>query len=315
MKWKKLGKVFGPEDSAPEVKWIHTHAQNPFPEYLGNDRYRIHVACRDENNMARGAYVDIDIKDPTQVLDYTREPTLDHGELGCFDDCGIMPSCIVDHQDKRYMYYTGWTQARRTPFSFFIGLMISEDGGQTYQRYSQAPVLGRSFHDPYLTCSPWVTIEDGVWKMWYTSGTGWGGTYQLKDIPGAPVKTKHFYHIKYAWSEDGIHWNNEGHKCIDYGPEEYAIARSTVYRDEGLYKMNYSYRGGENTYRAGYAESRDGLDWTRKDDEVGIDVSAEGWDQNMICYPCRFKHGEQEYLLYNGNNYGETGFGIAIRES
>ena len=52
--------------------------------------------------------------------------------------------------------------------------------------------------------------------------------------------------------------------------------------------MWYSYRG--DAYRIGYAESVDGLEWERKDEEAGIDVSADGWDSEMIEYPCVFEH-------------------------
>ena len=32
-------------------------------------------------------------------------------------------------------------------------------------------------------------------------------------------------------------------------------------------------------------ESEDGVNWQRKDNKVGVDVSNEGWDSEMICYP------------------------------
>jgi len=33
-----------------------------------------------------------------------------------------------------------------------------------------------------------------------------------------------------------------------------------------------------------------------------------------ICYPYVFDHAGSRYMLYNGNGYGRTGFGIAILE-
>ena len=77
-----------------------------------------------------------------------------------------------------------------------------------------------------------------------------------------------------------------------------------------------SYRGCGNilSYRIGYAESPDGFAWTRRDDEAGIDVSSKGWDSEMVCYACVFAYGAREYMLYNGNGYGATGFGMAVRK-
>jgi hypothetical protein len=72
--------------------------------------------------------------------------------------------------------------------------------------------------------------------------------------------------------------------------------------------MWYSHRG--KNYRIGYAESLDGLHWTRKDNEAGIHVSRSGWDSQMIEYPFVFDHQGSRYLLYNGNDYGKTGIGL-----
>jgi len=301
MKWTKIGLIIKPG----MYDWIVTHAQNPFPEKVGEDLYKVYFAGRDKLNRARGGYVVININEPEKMLEVPEKPVLDLGDLGCFDDCGVMPSCIVHYENKQFMYYTGWTQGVVTPFSFFIGLAISRDGGKTFERVSKAPVLGRSIHDPYLTASPWVIIERGIWRMWYVSGTGW------EIMPNDP-KLKHYYHIRYAESKDGITWDTSGIVCIDYNNEEYAIARPVVYKHKSLYKMWYCYRGGTRTYRAGYAESKDGICWKRKDDKVGIAVSESGWDANMICYPCVFGHKGKEYMLYNGNDYGKTGIGLAI---
>ena len=77
--------------------------------------------------------------------------------------------------------------------------------------------------------------------------------------------------------------------------------------------MWYSCRG--SAYRIGYAESNDGLEWERKDEEAGIDVSQDGWDSEMIEYPCVFQHGGSWYMLYNGNGYGASGIGLAVLDA
>jgi len=304
LKWKKLGLIIKPG----KYTWIVTHVQNPFAIRTGEDIYKIFFAGRDCYNRARGGFAEIDINNPKVIIDFSSSPLLDLGELGCFDDSGVMPSTVVDLNSKQYMYYTGWSRAVVTPFTFFIGLAISEDSGKSFRRYSKAPVLGRNFHDPFLTASPWVIIENHVFKMWYVSGTGWEMSSNNDSV------LKHYYHIKYAESKDGFNWNPEGIVCIDFRDDEYAIARPTVYKENGIYKMWYCYRGGYETYRAGYAESKDGIKWQRKNSQVGIDVSDEGWDSQMICYPFVFEHKGQQYMLYNGNDYGKTGIGLAVLE-
>ena len=126
-------------------------------------------------------------------------------------------------------------------------------------------------------------------------------------------KPKHYYHVKYAESADGIHWGEQRRIGIDFNsPDEYAIGRPCVVKDSGVYRMWYCYRG--PSYRIGYAESPDGLSWTRMDRDAGIDCSPEGWDSEMQCYPWVFDHGGRRYMLYNGNSYGKTGFGLALAD-
>lgn len=302
MIWKKKGLLITPG----KYEWMVSFAQSPFIERTGEDLYKVHFAGRDRFNRARGGFAIIEFAPHgPKVLRISEDPLLDLGNLGCFDDSGVMPSCIVDFEGDKYMYYTGWKQEVITPFSFFVGLAISQDGGKTYERYSLSPVLGRNRYDPFLTGSPWIIREKGIWRMWYVSGTGW-------KVRANDEKPLHMYNIRYAESQDGLTWIPDGKVCIDFEGDEYAIARPVVYKEKEKYKMFYSVRGGWRTYRAGYAESTDGLSWKRLDTEVGIDVSETGWDSQMICYPFLFKHDQQTYMLYNGNDYGKTGFGYAV---
>jgi hypothetical protein len=149
--------------------------------------------------------------------------------------------------------------------------------------------------------------------MWYGSHLTWG------DAP--PESMVHV--LKYAESDDGLTWRREGR--IVLGGEwwdgtnpapppgaDHAFSRPCVVRDGGVYRMWYSCRG--RRYRVGYATSPDGLTWRRRDDEAGIDVSASGWDSEMIAYAHVFDHRGGRYMLYCGNGYGRTGFGIAVLE-
>ena len=296
-KWIKKGLIFTGER---KYDWLNSHAALPVRDAAG-DRHRVYFSSRDERGRAQVGFFETDPKFE-QVTRVSERPVIGLGPLGAFDDSGVTTSWIVNHEDKKYHYYSGWSLGVSVPFYFFIGLAISTDGGETYERVSSAPILERNGVDPYLTASPCVLVENGTWRMWYVSGTGW----EIKDDRPA-----HRYHIKYAESRDGICWQRDGRVCIDYqSPEEYAISRPCVLKDGDLYRMWFAARG--NSYRIGYAESADGLTWTRKDHESGIDVSATGWDSEMVAYPYVFTHDDDLYMLYNGNDYGKTGIGLAV---
>ena len=301
MKWIKKGLIFEPKGN---FDWMVTHASLPIANKIKDDLYRIYFATRDKDNRSYTAYIEMDIKNPKEILYIPENPVLKPGKLGTFDDSGAISSWIVNYNKKKYLYYAGWNIGVTVPFHNSVGLAISQDGGKTFNKYSEGPILDRNIIEPYFVGSSCVIIENEIWKMWYLSCVKW-------EIENG--RSKHYYHIKYAESKDGITWNRKGIVCIDFkSKDEYAISRPCVIKEEGIYKMWYSYRGGTDTYRIGYAESADGIKWERKDEEAGIDISESGWDSEMIEYPFVLEHKGKKYMLYNGNSYGKTGFGYAI---
>ncbi|WP_235964892.1 glycoside hydrolase family protein [Caenimonas soli] len=283
---------------------MRSHAAVPIAEALGGDLFRIYFSTRDSANRSHTGSLVLDITRPTQVIEIAPDPVLVPGELGEFDDSGAMASWLTQSAGRRHLYYIGWNLGVTVPFRNSIGLATS-DGGSSFSRFANGPIVDRTMTEPHFCASCCVLEEKGFWRMWYLSCTGWSG---------APGQPRHSYHIKYAESRDGIHWLREGSVAIDFsGPGEYAISRPCVLRDGDLWKMWYSHRG--EAYRIGYAESPDGRTWLRKDSESGIDVSASGWDSEMIEYPFVFDHRGKRYMLYNGNGYGKTGFGLAVLEA
>lgn len=303
MNWQKRGHVFSPEN---ESDWMISHAMLPVPVQIDEDTHRVFFASRNKDNRSQVGYVDIDLSSPSTLKRKAYEPVVTLGDLGTFDDSGVFPTDVVVTQDKTHLYYVGWMIPKRYRYQGSLGLAISEDGYDTFHKYSKAPVATRTSSDPYMTLSSYVTVEDGLWKMWYTSAKKW----RRDGDETVPLSV-----IKYAESENGIDWERKDTLSIDLeGENETRISRPSVIKENGMYRMWYCYASGYEGYRIGYAESDDGIDWTRKDDEAGIGTSDEGWDSEMVAYPYVFEHDGQKYMLYNGNGYGKTGFGYAVLE-
>lgn len=300
MKWIKKGLLF---NSPGKKSWALTHAAVPLTKKVADDIFRIYFSMRDKQNRASAAYIEVNITDPQKILYLTENPILSPGELGTFDDNGVTASSLVDYQEQTFLYYIGWNAGGNVLYHTSIGLAISNDGGKSFQKYSKGPIMDRTTSEPYFCSNPFVLIDKGTWKMWYISFVKW-----IID----EGKTKPYYHIKYAESEDGINWKREGIVCIDFkNDKEWAISRPCVIKENNLYKMWYSFCG-ELSYRIGYAESSNGVDWKRRDNVVGIDVSSNGWDSEMIEFPYVFDNKNTRYMLYCGNGFGKTGFGYAI---
>lgn len=301
MRWRKLGRIF---QAKGQYDWMTTHAAVPFGMHLQEDVYQIFFSTRDKKNRSHVGYIIVDLGEPTKYLGVSSHPVLGPGSLGTFDDSGAMLSWITKRGRDKYLYYIGWNLGVTVPFRNAIGLAISANDACQCSRYSDGPIIDRSVSDPFFVASCCVLLEEDVWRMWYLSCTKW------EIVNGRP---QHWYHLKYADSKDRADWTRKGAVAIDYAhPGEYAISRPSVLKDGQMYRMWYSWRGAR--YRIGYAESADGTTWVRKDDQAGIDVSHDGWDAEMIEYPHVFQHRDTYYMLYNGNDYGKTGFGLAVLE-
>jgi predicted GH43/DUF377 family glycosyl hydrolase len=300
MSWRKLGHIYTPSGARD---WAVSHAANPIPEHLGGDRFRIYFSTRDAENRSSVGWVEIDLKQPQVILAEAEAPVLAPGELGMFDDSGVSIGCIVPVGQKRHLYYMGWKLTVRVPWQNALGLAISEGPDAPFQRVSRFPILPLSEEDPYTISYPWVTREEGVYRMWYGSNIAWGRE-----------KADMRHVLKYASSEDGVSWRRDGRVIVDFADaSEYAICKPCVVRDVDAYRMWFCARG--PTYRIFEAASPDGLRWTRAPGQAPIDVSTEGWDSEMIEYPCVFDHDGQRYLLYCGNGFAATGFGLARWEA
>ena len=301
--WKKLGLLFENKHAA------YTHAALPIAKLIAGDIYTVFFTARDEKNQSIPFSLVLDLNS-LKILDVTKLPLLSIGAPGEFDAHGIMPTCLISRNDSLYLFYIGWNRASDVPFRNAIGLATSTDGGRTFSKYSQGPLIDRGPFDPCFVASCDVLQEENKFSMWYLSAVKWEWVNN---------HWRHFYHIKYASSPDLINWERKGGVAIDFiDSQEYAISTPRVLKsNSGIYRMWYSHRGSmhNQTYRIGYAESENGINWVRKDTEVILPVSDAGWDSEMICYPFIFKHKNNLFMVYNGNGYGKTGFGLAVLEN
>ena len=309
MRWVKKGLIF---EVDRQSEWMSHHACVPVADRVSEDVLRIYFGPRDTRGRTRTTFIEVQADNPSKVLRVHDRPVFDLGRLGAFDDSGVMPSCIVNHAGRKYLFYIGWSPAVTVPYRNAVGLAVSDDGGLTFERVFEGPIVDRTRDEPFFTASPFALIENGVWKLWYASSTG----FVVVDGKPEPV-----YQIMYAESTDGAEWRRSGEACIPYVHEGEANARPCVLKDRGVYRMWYCWRGSRGyrtdraqSYRLGYAESADGIRWTRMDDRVGIDRSETGWDSQMMEYPFIYEHKGRKHMLYNGNGFGESGFGWAVLE-
>lgn len=310
MKWQKLGKIFDPRDTKI-AKLDFTQAPSTL---VFDDFVRIYFSTRIRDSageyISRVAYVDA-YENLRRILHISTHIVIEPGELGCYDEHGIFPFNVLRHEDMVLGYIGGWSRRISVPVETSIGLAVSYDDGLTFQRVGNGPVLTSSPREPFLVGDPFVAFFDGQFHMWYIFGTEWKGLNRV-------------YKIGYAESPDGVSWHkvSEGQQIIPsvLGEDE-CQAMPTVVRIGDRYCMFFCYREAtdfrenrDRSYRIGYAYSDDLIYWTRDDGSVGINVSDDSWDSQMLCYPHVFHYRGEVYMLYNGNEFGRYGFGLARLE-
>lgn len=313
--WKKLGKVFSPQDVS-QRPWLKEFAQAPATLVL-DEVVRVYFSCRppaDANGqyVSYSAYVDLDRSDLFNVRHVSDQPILDLGSLGEFDEFGTYPVSVIRDGDQVRAYYAGWTRCESVPFNVAIGCAVSTDEGQTFSKLGSGPILSYTPDEPFVLSGPKVRRFNGQWQLFYIAGNKW----KMVEGRAEPV-----YKIRMATSEDGIRWSKLNKDLIASRIEEdEAQASPDVFFAHGKYHMffcyRYSshYRGKKNGYRIGYASSPDLVNWVRDDSKAGIDVSEQGWDSEMISYPHVFELDGRIYMAYLGDQVGRFGFGLAVLE-
>jgi predicted GH43/DUF377 family glycosyl hydrolase len=300
-KWNKKGLIYAPDGSRP---WARSHAMCPTPVLLSDEVIRIYYAGVTEEMVGRIGYVDLKAKDPCKILNDFDEPILDIGARGHFDDNGVVPISIVKREEELFLYYIGFQLGTKIRYLIFSGLAISDIKSEQFIRYSEVPVLDRSQEGTLLRSAPCVLLDEtGGYHLWYIAGS------EHIDVDGKEVPT---YQVRYTHSDDGKKWPSEGRLVLDFAnDDEYGFGRPHIVKGSRGYHMWYSLRRKSIPYRLGYAFSEDGVNWTRDDDKIGLTVSPDGWDSEMVYANsvCVTKYGT--YMFYNGNDYGRTGFGYA----
>jgi predicted GH43/DUF377 family glycosyl hydrolase len=315
-KWKKLGKIFDPRDRK-SAGWMQEFAQSPSVVIFDNF-VRVYFCTRpaptqDGQYLSYLSYIDLDRRNLLNIVNICQKPILSLGGYGALDEFGTNPISVIRDRDTVRVYYAGWTRCESVPFNGAIGMAISSDNGNSFERLGPGPVLSYCPDEPFLLGSPRIRKFHGTWYLWYVAGREW-----LKlDGKAEPV-----YKIRMASSDDGIAWTKLGKDLIENKLGEHECqACADVLLHQGRYHMFYSYRSTQNYkikeggYRIGYAFSTDMVNWQRQDELAGMDVSAEGWDSEMVNYPHVFMLDGESYMLYQGNEMGRSGFGLAKLDS
>lgn len=311
-KWNKLGKIFDPT-TITDRPWLNEYAQAPAT--LVFDHFvRVYFSCRpprdkDGQFTSRSAIVDLDRTDLFKILRVSDQPILELGKRGCFDEFGTYPVSVIRANDEVWAYYAGWTRPVSVPFNTAIGVAKSTDGGETFKKLGDGPILSYTTDEPFVLSGPKIRRFNNKFYLFYIAGRKW------VDVDGRPEIS---HRIRVAMSDDGLNWEKHNKDLIPaHSAANESQASPDVFYANGTYHMFFcswlpeSFR---ETKARGiyYASSKDLLHWTRDNAKAGIEISeGNSFDNQMLAYPHVFELDGKTYMLYLGNEVGRYGFGLA----
>lgn len=307
MNWKKKGKIF--DHNTFDIPWFKKNAMTPLPYVLNDTTLRIFATFCDKENIGRIGYVDVDVKCPSKILGYSKEPIIDIGKPGAYDDNGVVAGSLFENEDGLYLFYSGYQLCRKIPYMIFSGAALSTDGGNSFKKiHSEVPMLDRIPCENAFRCVPNIIQQGSIYKMWYHANC-FSQSAWLKNEEG---KLQPRYAEKYLESKDLLHWSGAGESVLDFSnDDEHGLSIGSIWLEDDIYKCIYSVRSLSKGYRLGYAESKNGKEFQRMDAKLNLDVTPGAFDSEMMCYAKLIKLPESTYIFYSGNHYGMAGIGYA----
>jgi hypothetical protein len=302
MEWEKLGLIWSASEN---LAWGSMGTLTPTPYLMGNGTIRVYCGIRDKYGVGRIGYFDVLESKPSEVIGFSEAPILDIGIPGTFDDNGMLLGDLIQVGTTIRMYYVGFQLATKAKFLAFGGLALSEDGGNSFARYSNAPIIDRDDSGLFIRAIHGIrALEQGGFKIWFSEGSSW------EMIDGRPFPN---YSIATMESIDGLTFNRNSGKPIELQkPNEYRLGRSRVFSfNSNRHILTFTYGKPTGEYESGYAESSDLINWVRKDD-WGLYPGAHSFDSRHLAYPALIKTNSGEiYCFYNGDDMGNGGIGVA----
>jgi MYXO-CTERM domain-containing protein len=172
-------------------------------------------------------------------------------------------------------------------------------------RYAGNPLLTKGLSGSYdqLKIGPRAILREApnVWKMWYEA------------VPAGNQST-----TAYATSSDGLTWTKYAGNPVMSPSEPWEGAGGTNHEDsptavlheDGVYKLWYHAISG-TTRQIGYAESTDGLTWTKYTGNPVLTPGPAGaWDADTVCEP-RVIHTGNQYVMFYTHCAASHGIGLA----
>ena len=228
----------------------------------------------------------------------TRFVALRPGVKGAFDSDGVSGSDVEVNTDGSIsLYYFGWQRLEDSSWLNGIGV-ASGPIGDELERVSNGPILSRDIQDPFSVAYPFLSRTSDSELLYSTY-------VEYAD----PRITQSFKYVVKKSSMSSATWRLEDRSQIAL--EEIlgasAYSRPTIFRHENREVLLCSVRGLKYEIRGWVMGD---IGWERRGCYDGHPLRGPSSCEST-CYQFPFFQDEDCFLLYNGDNYGLSGFGLA----
>jgi predicted GH43/DUF377 family glycosyl hydrolase len=219
---------------------------------------------------------------------YAGNPVLNWGPSGSWDALAASGTSVLCESSSCRMWYLGSDGVNRR-----IGHAVSADGF-SWTKKAVNPVMSPTpgKWDDYSVREPSVLRDGQTYKMWFASHNS-ATLWQMR--------------IGYAESPDGMNWQEYPDQVL--GPnvsnawESHSVTVPHVIKVGGIYKMWYAGGLDDVVFRIGYAESLDGINWTRPSPNPVLDLGPPGsWDSVSLTIASVLLDNGTYRMWYGGTN-------------
>jgi hypothetical protein len=300
MKWQEIGCLLKVENLDTHAI---SHAMIPTPLVLNKDVLRIFFSSRDSKGIGRTRYADFDMNSNFSLIKQSTSFILDIGQPGTFDDNGSLVCSVIKMPNNSFfLYYAGFELSTKIRYRIFTGLAISLDGGESFNRHMEVPILDRTNTELFFRGGPYVQPCKSGYEMYYVGGSDW---IRLEN------SIKPIYSIKKTFSVDGLHWDTPTEILKPNGQSEHGFGRPYEFNWQNRKFLYYSVRDSlHETYKLGYAEILNNV-YSRKDAQFELYSNGKLVENRDLMYSSFVSTKESMYMLFNKREFGLEGIYLA----
>jgi hypothetical protein len=282
--------------------WGPTHALVPNPTVLNDHEVRIHCSFLDADFKGQIGYVDLKISDQIEVIGISKSPILELGNQGSFSQFGTGMGTFWPKCQGGDLIYVGFDRPSGFKFKAFSGIATNEIDSDVYRNIEMVPTFGAEMGGSTIVGVHDVVELNNDLNVFVSIGNGFQNI-EGRDFPK--------YQVSLFRGKDLRDLKLVRHNIIPTQGNTYRIGRPQVYEIENGFEMLVTAGTLEGQYLPRVFYSGDLETWTEESTDSFTKNSLPGVDDSHQCYLSRFRLGEREFIVYNGNNMGLNGFALA----